>query len=345
MRKQQEPAERNEDEKGVDRRKVHTHGGRAFSENEPAAGTEKPVVTLIESQAPLFNYTAPRNGLEARLKCKKSAGFHRRPWYSPKNELLLYRSALQLLALFFEHRAAAELDFVAFARPALDQNLVAFLQLVADVLDSVLGDLADVQQTVGSREDLHESPEIHQPHHFAEIGLADFGGGSEVADDLDGLVGAGFIGAGHVNRAIVFDVDLDAGLFDDAANDFAAWSDDVANLVGRNVQRVNSRCVLADRRPGGGQRLVHLVEDVQAALARLSQRFLHDIHGDVRHLDIHLEAGDAGARASDFEVHVAVVVFGSRDVGEDGVVLAFQHQAHRNPADVSRQRSARIHQG
>ena len=51
------------------------------------------------------------------------------------------------------------------------------------------------------------------------------------------------------------------------------------------------------------------------------------------------------ARAGDFEIHVAVVVFGAGDVGEDGVVLAFQHQAHGNTADVSGQRSARIHQG
>src|ERR1035438_721507 len=35
--------------------------------------------------------------------------------------LLLYRSALHLLALFFEHRAAAEVDFVAFERQTLDR--------------------------------------------------------------------------------------------------------------------------------------------------------------------------------------------------------------------------------
>src|SRR5665647_2500282 len=299
----------------------------------------------------IYRFGSEHNGGRSRPACvaprktQKGAGFRRRLFLVLEELLLLHRSGLQLLALFFEHRAAAEFDFVAFERQALDQDLVAFLQLVANVLNAILGDLADVQQTVGSREDFHESAEIHQAHHFAEIRLADFGGGGEIADDLDRLVRAGFIGAGHVNRAIVFDVDLDAGLFDDAADDFAAWSDHVANLVGRNVQGVDPRCVLADRRPGGGQRLVHLVEDVQAALARLRQRFLHDIHGDVRHLDIHLETGDSGARAGNFEIHVAVVVFGARDVGEDGVVLAFQHQAHGNTADVSRQRSARIHQG
>ena len=40
---------------------------------------------------------------------------------------------------------------------------------------------------------------------------------------------------------------------------------------------------------------VHLVEDEQPAAARLLQRFLHDGGGDVGHLDIHLQAGDAVA--------------------------------------------------
>ena len=41
-----------------------------------------------------------------------------------------------------------------------------------------------------------------------------------------------------------------------------------------------------------------------------------------RDLDVHLQRGDAGARAGDLEVHVAVVVFGAGDVGEDGVLVA-----------------------
>ena len=57
---------------------------------------------------------------------------------------------------------------------------------------------------------------MHQPHHVAEIGLAYFGGSGEVGDDLDRFVGRRFIGRGHVDRAVVFDVDLHAGLLDDA---------------------------------------------------------------------------------------------------------------------------------
>ena len=37
--------------------------------------------------------------------------------------------------------------------------------------------------------------------------------------------------------------------------------------------------------------------------------------------------------AGDLEVHVAEVVLGALDVGEDDVVVAFLHQAHRDAAD------------
>ena len=50
--------------------------------------------------------------------------------------------------------------------------------------------------------------------------------------------------------------------------------------------------------------------------------------GDAADLDVHLQGGDALARAGHLEVHVAVMVFGAGDVGQDGVLLAFLHQAH-----------------
>src|SRR5262249_49576174 len=70
---------------------------------------------------------------------------------------------LQLFALFLEHRLAAELDLVAFERQHLHQDLVAFLQLVADFANAVFRNLADVQQAVGAGEDLDKRAEVHQP--------------------------------------------------------------------------------------------------------------------------------------------------------------------------------------
>ena len=63
----------------------------------------------------------------------------------------------------------------------LHQNLVAFLQLVANFLDAIFGDFADVQQAVGAGEDFDERAEIDNPHNLAKIRLADFSRRGEVA--------------------------------------------------------------------------------------------------------------------------------------------------------------------
>ena len=66
----------------------------------------------------------------------------------------------------------------------------------------------------------------------------------------------------------------------------------------------------------------HLVEDEQPGLAGLRERFLHDLEGEARCLDVHLDAGDALGGARDLEVHVAQRVFDALDVGQDLVLRA-----------------------
>ena len=60
--------------------------------------------------------------------------------------------ATHLRALLFQNRFARKPDAVAFDRQYLHQHLVAFLQFIANILNAVLGDFADVQQAVRARE-------------------------------------------------------------------------------------------------------------------------------------------------------------------------------------------------
>ena len=71
---------------------------------------------------------------------------------------------------------------------------------------------------------------------------------------------------------------LHAGLLDDAADDLAAGADDVADLVGPDLQRDDARRVRGDvARAAVSIVPVHHLEDVQAAVARLVQRLAHDL--------------------------------------------------------------------
>ena len=94
-----------------------------------------------------------------------------------------------------------------------------------------------------------------------------------------------------------------------------------------------------------GQRVAHLVEDEQPAGPGLGQRRAHDLGRDAGDLDVHLQRGDALGRAGDLEVHVAVVIFGAGDVGEDRVLarLLVEDQAHRHARHRRLDRHAGVH--
>ena len=201
-----------------------------------------------------------------------------------------------------------------------------------------------MQQAVGSGEELDEGAEIHQPHDLAQVRLAYLGYGCDFADDLHGLAGGSFVGGSDVDCAIVGHIDLDAGLLDDAANHLAAWPDDVTNLIRRNVHGVNARRVLRKGRARLGEGRLHLLEDEQASAARLFERLAHDVRGDVGHLDVHLQRRNALTRARHLEIHIAVMIFGAGDVGEDGVLVALLHQAHGHAAHGRGHWHAGIHQ-
>ena len=61
----------------------------------------------------------------------------------------------------------------------------------------------------------------------------------------------------------------------------------------------------------------HLLQDVQAPVARLRERLLHDLLADAADLDVHLQGGDPFGRPGDLEVHVAEMILVAEDVGED----------------------------
>src|SRR5206468_3753414 len=105
-----------------------------------------------------------------------------------------------------------------------------------DVRDAVFGHFADVEQAVRAGENLDEGAEIRQPDHFPEVGLAELRLGHQVPNHLQGLVGGFLFGGSDVDAAVVLDVDLDAGLLDDAADHFAARPDQLADLRGVDAQ-------------------------------------------------------------------------------------------------------------
>ncbi len=95
------------------------------------------------------------------------------------------------------------------------------------------------------------------------IDAADLGFSGDRLNRVNRLFHRGGVGGGNQNRAVVLNIDLATGLFDQSADNLAAGADDVANLVGFDMQGNDSR--------GVGRNF----------LARLLQRFLH--HAEDEH--------------------------------------------------------------
>src|SRR5262249_44019279 len=186
----------------------------------------------------------------------------------------------------------------------------------------------DVAQAVAPRRDLDEGPEVLDRGHLALVDLADadlLGQGVHVGQ---GGLGAGGVHVRDVDRAVVLDVQLGAGLLLDGLDGLAAGADQQADLVGVDLGGQEARGVVGDLDARLAQgRAEHVAEDVAARLAGLLQRVADDLLADAVGLQVELDAGDAAAGAGDLEVHVAVVVLVAHDVGQEDVLLALLDQA------------------
>ena len=95
--------------------------------------------------------------------------------------------------------------------------------------------------------------------------------------------------------AVVFDVDLGAGLLDDLADDLAARADHVADLVGGNGQLFDARCEFAQFCDEKLRCVLRdsVANDMGICLVWPDRRRSLDLFGDAIDLDVHLQRGDA----------------------------------------------------
>ena len=128
-----------------------------------------------------------------------------------------------------------------------------------------------MDQAVLGAEEVHEGAEVHDLDDGAFVDVADFRLGRDRLDPVDRRLDRLAVGGSDLDRAVVLDVDLGAGLFHDLADHLAAGADHFADLVGRDLERLDARRVLAELGARRGHRLRHFAEDMQAAVLGLGQ--------------------------------------------------------------------------
>src|SRR6185295_384684 len=240
---------------------------------------------------------------------------------------------------------AAQLDLSLAVDPDhLYQNRVALVDDVLDALDAPFLQLRDVDEAVLAGRDLDEGAKRHHPPDRALVDAADLRVLGDGPNDLPGSIAVGTAEGRDPNLSRVLDVDLGPGLGADLLDHLAARSDHFADLVGIDHHDVDPRSVRRQLGPRLGDRRIHDVEEMHPRLPRLFQGVRHQLIGNARDLDVHLERGHARARPGHLEVHVAEVILDSLDVGQDRDVLALLDQPHRHSGDVRLDRHAGVHE-
>ncbi len=201
-----------------------------------------------------------------------------------------------------------------------------------------------MQEAIGVGEDLDEGAEVRDALDGALVDHANLGLSDQALDDVEGTAHGALVGGRHVDGAVVFDVDLDARLVDDALDGLATGADDDTDLVGLDLDGGDARGPLGHGLSGSGQGLEHLAEDVQTAFASLIEGGGQHFAGQALDLDVHLDGGDATGRATDLEVHVAHVVFVTEDVRENGDLVPFLDETHGDPGDGGLDGHASVHE-
>ena len=131
-----------------------------------AARTAIAAVGPISSAASAYRSFAIKVWLSLFLFVEVGAAFNghrsslRRSCYRNSVAIGWLWTAAHLRTLLFQNRLARQPNPVALYRQHLYQDLIAFLQFIANVTDAVFSHFADVQQAIGSGEDLDERAKV-----------------------------------------------------------------------------------------------------------------------------------------------------------------------------------------
>src|SRR5438874_4366175 len=199
--------------------------------------------------------------------------------------------------------------------------------------------LGNVDEAVPARKNLDERAEFFHRDDAPLICLADL--------DLAGHAADNFFRARHrfaarrvdVDRAVVFDVNFGASLRDDALDRLATWADKCADFLRVDLDCLDPRRVLRQLWPRLVDPGAHDFENFRARFFCAQNRFSHDLVADAWKFQIELVTGDAGLRAAQLEIHVAEMIFGTDDVGEQlvtfqlSVFAVFSDETDRDSCD------------
>src|SRR5262249_36661158 len=182
-------------------------------------------------------------------------------------------------------------------------------------------ELGNVHKPIFTWENFDERAEILRRDYASLIRLPDLDFARHATYDFLRACHAFAAGGVNVYGSIVLNVNFSAGFRDNALNDFAAGPDEGSDFLGINFDCLDPWRVLGQFRSRLVQCAAHDVENLRARFFRALDRFCHDPMADTSELQIELKTGDARIRSAELEVHIAKMILGADDVGQQFIAF------------------------
>ena len=112
-----------------------------------------------------------------------------------------------------------------------------------------------------------------------------------------------------MDLTVFFDVDFNARFFDDLVDDFALFTDDVADLINGDSEGNDLGRIGRKLGRNFGHAFEHFAQNEFSAFVSLIYRRVHNLFGNALDFYIHLDSGDTVFSSRDLKVHIAEEVF------------------------------------
>src|SRR5439155_1102810 len=153
---------------------------------------------------------------------------------------------------------------------------VADVHDVLNAIDPFGRELRNAHQAFLAGQVLDERADAHDPRDLAVVDLADLRLLGHSHDHRLGPLATVGLRAGNADRSVVLELDRGARLRLDRADHLAAGADDLADLVGVDLDRLDARCELRELAARTIDDLFHRVEDEEARFPGLHECLAHD---------------------------------------------------------------------
>ncbi|MNI47971.1 hypothetical protein D3C73_1025140 [compost metagenome] len=202
-----------------------------------------------------------------------------------------------------------------------------------------------MHQSVFARNQFNKGTKLLNASDGTHINFTDLHFTYNAFDNTAGFLNHRFVRRANEDTAILLDIDLHAGFFNDFIDNLATCADDITDFVRIDVDDNDFGSIFGQAWSRLGDGFHHFAQDEHPSFFGLLQRILKNLAVNAGDLDIHLNRCNPFSRTCHLEVHIAQMIFHPLNIGQDRDMLSVFDQTHGYTGYRRLNRHTRIHHG